>query len=110
LVEENEAVVDYLLKHRPAARVVPPAIDKEFDEELVKGIDSYEGLILHPALKNARRVYPHRLNMDGFFFAVVEVLQHQVDESQRPRGLPEPKPDLRAKRKAKKFSKRFGGK
>jgi ribosomal RNA methyltransferase Nop2 len=105
LVEENEGVVDYLLKKRPAARVVQPNIDREFDEELAKGIDRYEGLIMHPGVKNARRVYPHRLNMDGFFFAVIDVLQHEVEQGQRT----EEKEDPRA-RKKKKFSKKFGGK
>jgi ribosomal RNA methyltransferase Nop2 len=109
LVEENEAVVDYLKKKRPASQIVPPNINKEFDEELTHGIDRYEGLIFHPGVKNARRVYPHRLNMDGFFFAVIEVLPHEVDGLQRPKGTPEGKPDLRAGRK-KKFSKRYGGK
>jgi ribosomal RNA methyltransferase Nop2 len=109
LIEENEAVVDYLLKNRDAARVVPPNIDKEFDGELQTGIYRYEGLIMHPSIKNTRRVYPHRLNMDGFFFAVIKVLPHKVDGAQRPVGLPQPKPDLRQK-KTRKFSKRFGGK
>jgi ribosomal RNA methyltransferase Nop2 len=103
LVEENEAVVDYLLNHRSAAKVVPPAIDKEFDEELVKGIVRYEGKIFRPELANARRIYPHHMNMDGFFFAVIEVLPHQVDPSLKP------KEDPRMIKK-RKFSKRLGGK
>jgi ribosomal RNA methyltransferase Nop2 len=109
LVEENEEVVDYLLNHRSAAKVVPPAIDQEFDEELTKGIDRYEGKVFRPELKNSRRVYPHRMNMDGFYFAVIEILPHQVDSTQKPVGLPAPKEDTRRIKK-RKFSKRFGGK
>ena len=110
LVEENEAVIDYLLKKRSAARCVPPKrLAKGLDEELVKGIKRYEGKIFHDSIVNCRRVYPHKMNMDGFFFAMIEVLQHQVDADQRPTDVPKGKPDTRTK-KQRKFSKRFRGK
>jgi ribosomal RNA methyltransferase Nop2 len=109
LVEENEEVVDYLLRHRPASRVIRPHLDSEFDDELVKGIVNYCGKEFDRSLENSRRVYPHRLNMDGFFFAIIEVLSHAVDASQRPVELAKPKPDNRTIRQ-RKFTKRLGGK
>jgi ribosomal RNA methyltransferase Nop2 len=109
LVEENEEVVDYLLKHRPASRVILPQLDKEFDESLVKGIIHYCGKDFDRSIENSRRVYPHRFNMDGFYLAIIEVLAHAVDASQRPVELEQSKPDLRCG-KVRKFSKRFGGK
>jgi ribosomal RNA methyltransferase Nop2 len=109
LVEENEEVVDYLLKHRPASRVIVPQLDREFDDSLVKGIIHYCGKDFDRSIENSRRVYPHRFNMDGFYFAIIEVLNHAVDASQRPVDVDDAKPDLRQVRK-RKFSKRFGGK
>jgi hypothetical protein len=47
--------------------------------------------------------------MDGFYFAIIEVLPHAVDASQRPVEVEGGKPDLRQGKK-RKFSKRLGGK
>lgn len=66
-VEENECVVDYLLKKRPNARVV--------DTELPigkEGFKAYRGWRFHPSLKNTRRFYPHVHNTDGFFIAKIK--------------------------------------
>lgn len=110
LVEENEEVVDYLLRKRSAARCVPPKrLDKGLDEALTKGIKRYQGKIFDDSIVNCRRVYPHKMNMDGFFFAMIEVLPHKIDASQRPVDVPKGKPDTRTK-KQKKFSKRMKGK
>ncbi|KAH0794306.1 NOL1/NOP2/sun family putative RNA met [Histomonas meleagridis] len=129
LVEENEGVVDYLIKHRDACRVVPPDIDKDFDEELTPGIIRYNGHSYDPSIANTRRVYPHRMNMDGFYFAIIEVLPHVPQEitennaqiqQQQQKNKQNKKDDKRKgrrsvklvpkKAKKKKFSKRFGGK
>ena len=127
LVEENEAVVDYLLKHRPACKVVPPDIDKEFDEELTQGIVRYDGKSFDQSIRNTRRVYPHRMNMDGFYFAIIEVMPHAPIEKPNKEGENKQKKQKNdddkkknrkgrnekvkpKKEKKKKFSKRFGGK
>jgi 25S rRNA (cytosine2870-C5)-methyltransferase len=61
--EENEGVVDYILKRR-WIKIVETGlpVDKE-------GITSYEGKNYDPRVKLSRRVYPHMHNMDGFFIA-----------------------------------------
>lgn len=61
--EENEGVVDYILKRR-WVKIVETGlpVDKE-------GITSYEGKTYDPRIKFCRRVYPHMHNMDGFFIA-----------------------------------------
>ncbi|EPR79944.1 Nop2 protein, NOL1/NOP2/sun family protein, partial [Spraguea lophii 42_110] len=65
-VEENEWVVDYLLRTRKDAKIVdiPVNIGKD-------GITDYRGLHFHPSIKKCRRIYPHVHNMDGFFVAKI---------------------------------------
>jgi len=127
LVEENEAVVDYLLNHRNC-KVILPGLEEQFDQELIPGITNYKGHRFHPAIKNSRRVYPHRLNMDGFYFALIDVPPGQRGEIPDPEDKKTAKPttekkqpvkksanEKKEKRKSKKdhrkkFSKRFGGK
>jgi len=62
-VEENEGVIDYILKRR-WIKIVETGlpVDKE-------GVTSYEGKNYDPRVKLSRRVYPHMHNMDGFFIA-----------------------------------------
>lgn len=67
--EENEGVIDYILKRR-YVKIVETGlpIDKE-------GITSYEGQAYDPRVKLSRRVYPHMHNMDGFFIA--KLIKHK---------------------------------
>ena len=126
LVEENEAVVDYLLNHRKC-KVIPSGLEEEFDSELTPGIINYKGHHFHPSIKLTRRVYPHRMNMDGFYFALIDVPPGQrgeIIEKDEKEKIIEKKNNnkiennykkkkfLNKKKKehTKKFSKRFGGK
>merc|ERR1719262_1115303 len=64
-VEENEAVVDYALKHHNVELV-------SFENSVNFGVDAftrYRGHLFHPSLKLAKRYQPHTHNMDGFFVA-----------------------------------------
>ena len=62
---ENEAVVDYLLKERPSAELLP--IDLDIPHE--PGIVRWKGETYDERLELAWRIYPHRLKSEGFFLA-----------------------------------------
>jgi len=62
-VHENEAVVQFALTHCPV---------KIVDTNLSFGVDGFvrfKHYKFHPAMKLAKRYYPHTHNMDGFFVA-----------------------------------------
>lgn len=62
-VEENEAVVQYVLRKRPNVKIVDTGLG-DFGSE---GLISYMGKQFDPKMKLTRRYFPHRENVDGFF-------------------------------------------
>ena len=126
LIEENEEIVDYLLSQRKLARCIPPGIDEGLDSELEKGyLSRGSHKMIHQSVSNSRRVYPHRMNMDGFFFALIDCLPgprgpdaDPTDQQEKPKQKQEKKSEadkrkekrMKRHQKVKKFSKRFGGK
>ena len=71
-VEENEAVVDYLLKMRNVKVVA-------FDDEIPfgnPGFTAFKGEHYHPSLKLAKRFYPHVHNLDGFFVCKIKKISN----------------------------------
>ena len=65
--EENEGVVDYLLKERPATleQISIPKI------KLTPGITEWNGKSFNTEVKKAIRIFPHHNDTDGFFLAKV---------------------------------------
>lgn len=101
-VEENEAVVDYILRNR-YVKLVETGI--EIGSE---GLPRYREQRYHPSLKLARRIYPHTHNMDGFFFAKFKKFAHGVKSADKDKDTlaqkVETKKELvkeRSKKKAK---------
>lgn len=62
-VEENEAVIDYALRHR-YVKLVETGL-----EIGSPGLPKYKDQRFHQTMKFCKRIYPHTHNMDGFFVA-----------------------------------------
>lgn len=62
-VEENEQVIQYALNKRPNVRIVDTGLG-DFGSE---GFTSFMGKKFDERMRLARRYYPHRENVDGFF-------------------------------------------
>ncbi|KAL4864539.1 NOL1/NOP2/sun family-domain-containing protein [Aspergillus spectabilis] len=62
-VEENEAVVQYVLNKRPNVKLVETGLG-EFG---TKGFTNYMGKHFDDKMTMTRRYFPHRENVDGFF-------------------------------------------
>jgi 16S rRNA (cytosine1407-C5)-methyltransferase len=71
--EENEAVLDFLLKKRSDAEILPLELPVT---NAVEGVEEWEKRRFDPAVSRARRILPTG-EMDGFFLALIEKKETQ---------------------------------
>ena len=80
-VEENEQVVDYILKKRDV-KIVSTGLG--FGR---KGFTSYRGKTFHPSVSECRRFYPHVHNMDGFFVCKLQKMSNRTTSTSTTPGI-----------------------
>lgn len=66
--EENEAVIDALLKEHPELILEPLVLD---NFNLTPGVLEWQGVQFHPSVARSVRVWPHLNNTGGFFIAMI---------------------------------------
>jgi SAM-dependent methyltransferase len=66
--EENEAVLDHVLRMHPGMSVEPVAIKGLHTDP---GITHWDGTSFHPDVRHAIRLWPHRNDTGGFFAALL---------------------------------------
>ncbi len=67
--DENELVVDYLLRKRQAKIVA-----QQYPQKHHEGITEWEGKMLHPDIRYTARFFPHETESVGFFVAKIQRL------------------------------------
>ncbi|MBQ6392912.1 MAG: RsmB/NOP family class I SAM-dependent RNA methyltransferase [Eubacterium sp.] len=97
---ENEAVISWLLEKRPGMKVIPMEDYAGFSP----GISSFEGMDFHPDCRLTRRIWPHHMEGEGHFLALLE------KEGEDEEGQEDTFREKTAKKAAKKQGKGKSGK
>lgn len=71
LVEENEEVVNYLLRKRSDSVILPLDEEKGYSKVGRSGFCKFRGKIFHKDTNFTKRIYPHTQNLDGFYVAKI---------------------------------------
>jgi len=66
--EENEAVIDFLLRQRPGAKLVSITSHPSFAE----GLSTWQETVFDPSLSKTVRLFPHKTQTGGFFVAHIK--------------------------------------
>ncbi len=85
--EENEVVIDLILKANPNLRVKPVTIP---GLEYSQGLTQFENQTFDPSVAGAIRIWPHQNDSGGFFICVLE----KADGPRQDISLQEKKPSL----------------
>lgn len=84
--EENEQVVDTLLRRYPdALRLLPVSLP---GLHLAPGLSEWAGQVFLPELARAVRLWPHHNNTGGFFIALLEKVGGGCREGERAEEVP----------------------
>lgn len=83
--EENECVVDALLRGGAPVRSLPARVPGFRGEP---GLRTWAGRELDPQLEHALRIWPHHNDSGGFFIAVLERLEDGEAAAEEPRRGP----------------------
>lgn len=81
-IEENEGVVQYALRKRPNVRIVDTGLGT-FGSE---GFKKYMGKRFDERMSMARRYFPHRENVDGFFVCKLKKIGPKPSSSSATNG------------------------
>ncbi len=79
---ENEGVISWLLEQRPEMKIIP----MEDYEGFSPGISSFQGMIFHPDCSMTRRIWPHHMEGEGHFLALLKKEDFSPDREERPVG------------------------
>lgn len=99
--EENEGIVDRILREYPGQVEVEPIPGAEQLGE--PATCEWEGCAFHPSLQYALRIWPHRHDTAGFFIARLRKLGPAMDETEPATFAPSDDADL-----AQWLRERFG--